>query len=205
MWPGAGEAFWSLLAPENCIIGIVCVVYLALVFLLYPEFTRDILPQVVDVYMKTGDSVGVALGYGPLFLMLALLFWLVLPRAPITPLSAVTLLASLAAIAPLVYQGKGWAYHAFPGISLGFVAVLCRIASFSAGAYNREMLLRLSICLIFVVYAAKPFFADSEAGRSFCRCDQSGIAGSADARRDRQRYRRSPSARKDDRSTLLVR
>jgi len=37
MWPGAGRSFWSLLAPENCIIGIVCVVYLALVFLLYPE------------------------------------------------------------------------------------------------------------------------------------------------------------------------
>jgi hypothetical protein len=158
---------WSLLAPENCIIGIIGAVYVALVFLLNPEFMRDILPQVVDVYMKTGDPVRVALSYGPLYLMIVLLFRVVAPKAPVTPLCAVTLLASLAAVAPLIYQGKGWAYHAFAAISLAFVAVLCRVAASSGWRYNRETLGRATLCAIVVAFASQPFLPTQKPAEAF--------------------------------------
>ncbi|MFS8113437.1 hypothetical protein QD460_17075 [Rhizobium jaguaris] len=158
---------WLLLAPENCIVGTIGVVYVALVFLLTPEFIRDLLPQVVDVYMKMGDPVRVALSYGPLYLLIVLLLRVVAPKAPVTPLCAVTLLASLAAVAPLIYQGKGWAYHAFAAISLAFVAVLCRIAASSGWRYNRETLGRATLCAIVVAFAWLPFLPTQKPADAF--------------------------------------
>jgi hypothetical protein len=167
----------SLLAPENCIIGIVGAVYVALVFLLCPEFMRDILPQVADVYMGTGDSVGVALSYGPVYLMLLLLFWMVAPKASVTPLCTVALLASLAAVIPLVYQGKGWPYHAFAAISLAVVAVLCRIAASSGWRYNRETLGRVSLCVIVLAFAWRPFLDTQKPDEAFVAAVRAASTG----------------------------
>lgn len=158
---------WLLLAPENCIIGIVGVAYIALVFLLTPEFMRDLLPQVADVYMKIGDPVRVALNCGPSYLLILLLFRIVAPKAPVTPLCAVTLLASLAAVAPLLYQGKGWAYHAFAAISLALVAVLCRVAASSGWRYNRETLGCGILCVIVVMFAWLPFLQTEKPSDAF--------------------------------------
>ncbi|MGO4567287.1 hypothetical protein AB4Z52_19960 [Rhizobium sp. 2YAF20] len=157
----------SLFAPENCIIAIVGILYVALVYLLHPEFMWDILPQVVDVYMGTGNSVAVALSYAPVYLMLLLLLWIVTPRESVTPLAAVTLLASLAATIPLVYQGKGWPYHAFPAISLVIAAVLCRIAASSGWRYNRETLARAILCAVVVLVAWQPFLYTQKPDKAF--------------------------------------
>ncbi|MEF0942381.1 hypothetical protein [Rhizobium sp. BR 362] len=158
---------WLLLAPENCIIGTIGVVYVALVFLLTPEFMRDLLPQVVDVYMNTGDPFRVAVSYGPIYLLIVLLFRMIAPKAAVTPLCAVTLLASLAAVAPLIYQGKGWPYHAFAAISLAFVAVLCRIAASSAWRYSRETLGRATLCVVVVAFAWLPFLPTQKPAAAF--------------------------------------
>ncbi|MBB3458520.1 hypothetical protein FHT86_006846 [Rhizobium sp. BK313] len=158
---------WLLLAPENCIIGIVGVIYVALIFWLTPEFMRDLFPQVVDIYMKARDPLRVALSYAPIYLMIILLFRMVAPKAPVTPLCAVTLLASLAAVAPLIYQGKGWGYHAFAAISLAFAAVLCRTAASSGWRYNRETLGRVVLCAIVVVFASQPFLPTQKPAEAF--------------------------------------
>ncbi|PZM10860.1 hypothetical protein, partial [Rhizobium tubonense] len=157
----------SLFAPENCLIAIVGVVYVPLVYWLHPEFMPDILPQVVDVYMGTGNSLGVALSYAPVYLTLLLLFWMVAPRAPVTPLGAVTLLASLAAVIPLVYQGKGWPYHAFAAFSLAIAAVLCQIAASDGWRYNRETLARTVLCAVVVLSAWQPFLYTQKPDKAF--------------------------------------
>src|SRR5688572_26205193 len=41
-----------LLAPEYCVIGAICVAYLALVFVLHREFISDIYPMVAETYVQ---------------------------------------------------------------------------------------------------------------------------------------------------------
>ncbi|MDK4739885.1 hypothetical protein PH547_13450, partial [Rhizobium sp. CNPSo 3464] len=116
---------------------------------------------------KMGDPGRVALSYAPPYLLIVLLFRMVAPKAPVTPLCAVTLLASLAAVVPLVYQGKGWAYHAFAAISLALVAVLCRVAASSGWRYNRETLGRGILCVIVVMFAWLPFLQTEKPSDAF--------------------------------------
>jgi hypothetical protein len=77
------------------------------------------------------------------------------------------LLASLSALAPLIYQGKGWAYHAFAAISLAFVGVLCRVAAFPGWRYNRETIGRALLCAIVVAFAWLPFLPTQKPAEAF--------------------------------------
>jgi hypothetical protein len=157
----------ALLAPENCIIAVTGVAYIGLIFWLNPEFIQIILPQVADVYMGSGDAVRVARYYGPAYAAILLLIWLVAPGERMTPLSTVATMASLASLAALIYQGKGWAYHAFPAISLAFVAVLCRIAASPAWRHDRTTLGRLGLCLLVLACNWRPFLETQKPNADF--------------------------------------
>ncbi|TQX83434.1 MULTISPECIES: hypothetical protein [unclassified Rhizobium] len=157
----------ALIAPENCIIAVTGVAYIALIFWLNPEFIQIILPQVADVYMASGDSAQVALNYAPAYAAILLLLWLVAPGERMTPLVTVAILASLASLAALIYQGKGWAYHAFPAISLAFVAVLCRIAASPAWRLDRATLGRLGLCLLVLACSWRPFLETQKPSADF--------------------------------------
>lgn len=159
--------FWLLFSPENCLIAFIGVVYVALIFWLCPEFIRDILPQVADIYMGSGDTMWVLMRFGPTLVAILLLIWLVAPGEPISPLCVVTTLASLAAFGALIYQGKGWAYHAFPAISLGFVAVLCRIAGSPAWGRSRATVGRLALCVIVIGCSWRPFLSTQKPDANF--------------------------------------
>jgi hypothetical protein len=156
-----------LLAPENCVVAVACLVYVALVVWFYPEFIHDTLPRIADVYMGSGNSWKVAVYYGPTYLLMIISIRAITPTAKVTPYFAVALLASLAALLPLIYQGKGWPYHAFTAMSLAMVALLCRIASSDALGQGRERLVRIALFIVVVAVAWRPFWQTQAPEESF--------------------------------------
>lgn len=124
----------SLFSIEYWVICLVCIVYLASVFLFQPEFIYDIYPILADTYMQAKDCMGVVLKYGAAYLVSFYILHLLRPGLRLTPLVTILVIASLAAIVPLVYQGKGWPYHAYPAVVLMLLALLCRLAQPAVGA-----------------------------------------------------------------------
>jgi hypothetical protein len=157
----------ALFAPENCLIAVAGVVYIALIVWLNPEFIQIILPQVADVYMGSGDAAWVARHYVPAYVAIPLLIWLVAPGERMTPLCTVATLASLASLAALIYQGKGWPYHAFPAIALAFVAVICRIAASPAWRLDRATLGRVGLCVLVIACNWRPFLETQKPNADF--------------------------------------
>ena len=117
-----------LFAAEYWVIGLIGVAYVVAVRHFYPQFLDAIYPMLVDTYMRVRNLQTVLLMYGPVYLVGLLMLRLLRPGLPFSPLVAVFALASLAAMVPLVYQAKGWPYHAFPAFSLLLTALLLRTA-----------------------------------------------------------------------------
>lgn len=130
-----------LFAIEYWVIGIACVVYLAAVLRLYPEFMRDIYPALADTYMRYKQYTLVLASYGRTYLVSICLFLLLCRGRALSPLVVVLAIASVAGFVPLVYQGKGWAYHAYPAVVLILAAIVCRLAerSLAPNAARSEM------------------------------------------------------------------
>ncbi|TGP51654.1 hypothetical protein EN873_18600 [bacterium M00.F.Ca.ET.230.01.1.1] len=120
------RSIWPLFAPEYWVIGVACIAYLLTVLYFYPQFISIVYPVLADTYMRLGNRPAVLMSYGPIYLISLLMLRFVRPRLPLSPLVAVLTLASLAATAPLIYQAKGWPYHAFPAFSLVLAALLAR-------------------------------------------------------------------------------
>lgn len=116
----------SLFCIEYWVIGLVCVAYLVAVLYLYPEFLNTIYPVLADTYMRLRVVQALLLKYAPAYLVALYMLRLLRPGLTLSPLVMVFVLASLAATVPLVYQAKGWPYHAFPAISLMAGALLLR-------------------------------------------------------------------------------
>lgn len=116
-----------LFAFEYWVIGLVCVAYVVAVQHFYPEFLHVIYPMLADTYMRV-HNVQALIGYGPIYLVSLLMLRFLRPGLPMSPLVAIFTLASLAATVPLIYQAKGWPYHAFPAFSLMLGALLLRTA-----------------------------------------------------------------------------
>jgi len=122
-----------LLAPEYWMIGLACVSYLLAVLYFHPQFISVIYPVLADTYMRLGNRYAVLMSYGPIYLVALLVLRFLRPGLPSSPLVNVLTLASLAATAPLIYQAKGWPYHALPAFSLLLAALLARAAQIDPG------------------------------------------------------------------------
>jgi hypothetical protein len=115
----------SLFAIEYWIVGFVCLSYLAAVLWLYPEFMRDVYPDLADTYLRYKQYGPVLATYGGAYLVsICFLLFLRNGRA-LSPLVMVLAIGSVAGFVPLVYQGKGWAYHAYPALVLMLAAITC--------------------------------------------------------------------------------
>ena len=142
-----------LFAIEHWIIGIACVVYLVAVLRLYPEFMRDIYPALADTYMRYKQYALVLAAYGGAYLISICLFLLLRRGRALSPLVMVLAIASIAGTFPLIYQAKGWAYHAYPAVALILAALVCRIAerSFAPDAERSDMAQKILLAAVVAV------------------------------------------------------
>lgn len=115
----------SLFAIEYWLVGIACLTYLAMVLWFHPEFMRDIYPNLADTYIRYKRYMPMITLYGGTYLISLCALLLVRGGRP-SPLTMVLAIASLAGVVPLIYQGKGWPYHAYPAVVLILMAILCR-------------------------------------------------------------------------------
>ncbi|TPI43378.1 glycosyltransferase family 39 protein [Mesorhizobium sp. B3-1-6] len=160
-----------LLAVEYWVIGLICVAYAVAVMLCYPEFLSVIYPILADTYMRMGNMQALLIDYAPVYLIALLMLHFLRPGLTPSPLVSVFTLASLAATAPLIYQAKGWPYHAFPAFSLLLAALLMRTAQIdqaprSSAGRTMEPGQKLLLAAI-VVAAAIPFMKTQKPGAEF--------------------------------------
>ncbi|WP_112097223.1 hypothetical protein [Mesorhizobium hawassense] len=118
----------TLFAIEYWVIGLLCVAYAVAVQHFYPEFLSVIYPMLADTYMRMQKIQALLTTYSPVYLLALVTLRLLRPGLPLSPLVTVFTLASLAATVALIYQAKGWPYHAFPAFSLILAALLLRIS-----------------------------------------------------------------------------
>jgi hypothetical protein len=120
-----GRSVSSFFAPEYWVIGAVCAGYLWAAQTFHPEFLRDIYPLLADTYMQLRDDAATWASFGLPGALLAYCLYRSWPREGPADLAAVVALAALGALLTALYQGKGWAYHAYPAVALGMAALLC--------------------------------------------------------------------------------
>ncbi|MGE0282117.1 MAG: hypothetical protein AB7P20_16110 [Rhizobiaceae bacterium] len=116
-----------LFTAEYWTIACACGAYLAAVPMIYPEYLRDIVPVVVDIYSQHHFAAWTIIFYGILFAPIVYSFYRLHSGSPISPLVTIVMISSIAGLGPLIYQGKGFPYHALPAFMLGFGALACTL------------------------------------------------------------------------------
>jgi hypothetical protein len=114
-----------LLAIEHWVIGAICLGYLAAVLLIHPEYVTDVYPTLADTYATVRVFRPIVELYGAAAVFLCLALWLYWPAGRLPALACIALLASVAGAITLVWQGKGWAYHAYPALLCAFLTLAC--------------------------------------------------------------------------------
>ena len=114
-----------LLAVEHWVIGAICLGYLAAVLLIHPEYVTDVYPTLADTYANVRVYRPIVQLYGAAAVFLCLALWLYWPAGRLPALACIALLVSAAGVVTLVWQGKGWAYHAYPALLCAFLALTC--------------------------------------------------------------------------------
>ena len=166
-----------LFAIEYWVIGIVCLAYLAAIIIFYPEFMRDIYPKLADTYMRYKKYTPIIVVYGGVYLSLCGSIFLLRSGRAISPLAMVLMIASAASVFPLIYQGKGWAYHAYPALALIVAALLCCAVERSTAPGAPRLNIARKILLVLVVTVSwLPFKVTGKPGPDFV----SGIRAAVD-------------------------
>ncbi|MDX8534605.1 hypothetical protein RFM41_25570 [Mesorhizobium sp. VK25A] len=151
----------TLFAVEYWVIGLLCVAYVVAVQYFYPEFLSVIYPMLADTYMRMQKMQALLTTYVPIYMVALATLYLLRPGLPLSPLVTVFTLASLAATVPLIYQAKGWAYHAFPAFSLILAALLLRMAQAAPATYKSPSMAmelgRKMLLAAIIAAAAIPF------------------------------------------------
>lgn len=146
----------ALFAPEYWAAAIVCCAYLAAVIRLYPEYLATVFPLLRDTYMRASDPALPAMIFGPTIAFASLLIYRSLAGRSLTPLVTIALLAAAAGIVPLVYQGKGWAYHAYPAMLL-LLTAFAYVSWQQFSAEPRPRMVSLLLVVTMFLVAAQPF------------------------------------------------
>lgn len=162
------RSIWMLVTLEYWIVAAVCVSYLLTVLYFYPQFFNTVYPVVEDTYMRIHNIWPLLLKYGGCYLAALYTLRFLRPGLSLSPLVAVFAVASLAATVPLVYQGKGWPYHAFPALSLIVAALLLRAAQIGASTSGMTMDRARKVLLLLVILAnAVPFLPTQKPDAAF--------------------------------------
>jgi hypothetical protein len=150
-----------LFAPEYWTIGAACIAYLALVLVFHRAFIDDIYPMVAETYVQVRFLPTVLERYAlPYAAVMALVWFLSRRRLGSQELATVAMLASAAGIVCLVYQGKGFPYHAYPALLCALVALLCVLALPRADGRAGRRFGNIAIPLVaaaVILYAFAPF------------------------------------------------
>ncbi|TPJ35147.1 hypothetical protein FJ418_09500 [Mesorhizobium sp. B2-8-3] len=161
----------TLFAVEYWVIGLLCVAYLVAVQHFYPEFLSVIYPTLADTYMRMQKMLALLTTYVPIYVVALLALRFLRPGLPLSPLVTVFTLASLAATVPLIYQAKGWSYHAFPAFSLILAALLLRMAQTAPATYKSPgtamELGRKVLLAVIIAAAAIPFMQTQKLSAEF--------------------------------------
>jgi hypothetical protein len=116
----------KLLLPEFVLAGALTLAYAGAVVLFVPDYVRDVLPAVLDVYRPVKYGLGtmlLSLKSAEWLAVVAVLAWLTRRRLA-QPQTAVWLVASAGFFVALLEQGRGWPYHVYPAAALAAVAML---------------------------------------------------------------------------------
>ncbi|TJW45071.1 MAG: hypothetical protein E5W83_12515 [Mesorhizobium sp.] len=150
-----------LFAIEYWLAGIACLTYLIATLWLYPEFMRDIYPKLAGTYMRHKQYAPVFFIVGIYLIPFITLLLLRTGRA-LSPLVVVLAIASVAGLVPLIYQAKGWSYHAYPAIVLVLAAMLCRVTERSSAGTQLTIVQKILLAAVLAVswlpfrYTQKP-------------------------------------------------
>lgn len=138
VWRRAG---WRGLAsaPEIRSAAAVAALLLGAQLLLFPAFTRDVLPLLTRVYLPMRLPAPMLLrlpgGAAALAVLLATALARGRPGAPVDRSVADTAwLAAVGFFAAYLVQGKGWPYHAYPCIAVGLIGLGVSVATRTGGA-----------------------------------------------------------------------
>ncbi len=133
----------EILAASAVVIG-----YGAAAILLYPDYLRNVLPLMAELYMPARRPFAELVWYAVLAIGPAIVGGLALSRLwkMQTPAAHVFALAALGFAISYVLSGKGWPYHALPA----FVAACGVLAAIAAGAdlTRRKALLIAAVALV---------------------------------------------------------
>jgi hypothetical protein len=151
------RSLWSLLALEYWVIGAVCLVYLAAVMVLHPEFLSTMYPLLRDTYMRASDPMLAAKIYLPAVAVIGFMIYRTRHGAPLSPLTMVALIAAIAGLIPLLYQGKAWPYHAYASLLLLLIVLAHSVRLGLARIAERPSLVGLLLIPATFLLAAQPF------------------------------------------------
>jgi hypothetical protein len=122
------RSLWELFRPEYWTVGLISAAYLGAVLLFYPRFMTAIYPVLAETYLRVSVGLLGFLVYLVIFALMACVFRRLRPAGVLPSLPAVLSAASVAALLPMMYQGKAWPYHAFPAYSLLWIVLICLAA-----------------------------------------------------------------------------
>jgi len=106
------------------------------VFVLHREFISDIYPMVAETYLNVRYLPTLLSKFAIPYAAVMVPVWLLSRHRGMSELSAVAALASLAGVVCLVHQGKGFAYHGYPALLCGLLALCCLLAMPKSEAKN---------------------------------------------------------------------
>lgn len=112
--------------PETLALAISAALYVAAIWLFTPAFFTDIVPMVRRAYDLFGGSSTLDLLLPP-FVVAAL--GVALGRRTGCGVTRALVVASLAFLAVVLIQNKGWAYHSIPARGFLFLAVMIELAA----------------------------------------------------------------------------
>lgn len=131
------------------------IVYAATVVLAFPEFLRDVYPDLRDVYLPIRSYSQLFVTYAGRYALVAWLCWRLVAAGMRSDLAPVLITASLVALMPPVLQAKAWPYHVYPAIVLMCLALVCLLAARG----TRPSFPSLKLVAVAVVVCWTPFFA----------------------------------------------
>jgi hypothetical protein len=121
----------TLFAPENLIAGGLLSIYSVCAYKFYPEYFTVIYPLVRDTYLSWSMPASVVLINSAMILWLCSIISIFFLRRErgLDAVLLVTLVASLGFAIAFILQRRGWAYHSYPMVAFGMLAVGYAVAS----------------------------------------------------------------------------
>ncbi len=101
-------------------------VYAAIVVQFFPAFMNEVLPTVIAIYVPLQAPMFelTTMGSTPMWLGLIVVALLILQRDAVKPHYAILFAASFGFSVSFFLQRKGWAYHAYPMLSLALAVLI---------------------------------------------------------------------------------